>query len=113
MLSPDTDSGISSESSSFDDRDSDSGDPCEIVFAKAGRGTWGLCPILDGNLYLTRDLMEGSFVPKDLKAPKGKDVPPPPTQERHSAPGGGKDWGKEGGRGELFYKKITLFPVFP
>ena len=78
----DTDSEISSDSSSSDDSDSGSGDGCEIVFAKAGRGTWGLCHTFDGNLYLTRDLMEGSFVPKDLKVPKVKNVPPPPPPLR-------------------------------
>ena len=57
----------------------------KIVFAKAGRGTWGLCYTFDGNLYLTRDLMEGSFVPKDLKVPKVKDVPAAPPKKAKKA----------------------------
>ena len=45
-----------------------------MIWAKAGRGVWGLCHVFENNLSLTRDLMEDSAVPSNLSAPK---VPEP------------------------------------
>ena len=47
---------------------------CDVVWAKAGRGVWGLCHVFKNTLYLTRDLMEDSAVPSNLSVPK---VPEP------------------------------------
>ena len=54
------------DSSGFDDCDSDTDEHCDVVWAKAGRGVWGLCHVFENTLYLTRDLMEDSAVPSNL-----------------------------------------------
>ena len=48
-----------------------------------------MCQTFDGNLYLTRDLMEGSCAPQNLKVPKVKDVPaaPPKKAKKAAKPG--------------------------
>ena len=54
------DSSDSDDSSGVDDSDSDSAEQCDVVWAKAGRGVWGLCHVFENALYLTRDLMKDS-----------------------------------------------------
>ena len=46
---------------------------CDVVWAKSGRGVWGLCHVFEDTLYLTRDLMEDSAVPSNLSVPKVSD----------------------------------------
>ena len=58
----------------MDESNSDSDDHCDVIWAKAGRGVWGLCHVFENNLYLNRDLMEDSVVPSNLSIPK---VPEP------------------------------------
>ena len=70
----DTDgSNDSDDSSGVDDSDSDNDDECGVVWAKSGRGMWGLCHVFEDTLYLTRDLMEDSAVPSNLSVPKVSD----------------------------------------
>ena len=83
----DSDSNSSSDSSSSDDSDSDSDNDCDIIWARAGRGVWGLCHSFDDKLYLTRDLMVEKFVPKDLPVPKVKNVPPAAPKKKAAKPG--------------------------
>ena len=64
------DSGDSDDSSGVDDSDSDDARECDVVWAKSGRGVWGLCHVFEDTLYLTRDLMEDSAVPSNLSVPK-------------------------------------------
>ena len=45
-----------------------------MIWAKAGRGVWGLCHVFESTLYLTRDLMEDSAVLSNLSVLK---VPQP------------------------------------
>ena len=46
---------------------SDSGedDEGQIVWAKAGRGIWGLGHVFEGKLYFTKDIVDDSFVPRN------------------------------------------------
>ena len=50
----------------------------QIVWAKAGRGIWGLAHVFEGELYITKDIVDDSLsqgigtAPKP--APKGKHV---------------------------------------
>ena len=67
------DSGDSDDSSGVDDCDSDDARECDVVWAKSGRGVWGLCHVFEDTLYLTRDLMEDSAVPSNLSVPKVSD----------------------------------------
>ena len=59
----------------------------QIVWAKAGRGIWGLGHVSEGKLYFTKDVVDDSFIPRNRKpkpipkpeaapkaAPKGKHV---------------------------------------
>ena len=41
-----------------------------MIWAKAGRGVWGLCHVFENTLYPTRDLMEDSAVPSNLSVLK-------------------------------------------
>ena len=61
-------------SSGVDDSNSDTDGQCDVVWAKAGRGVWGLCHVFENTTYLTRDLMENGVVPSNLSVPK---VPKP------------------------------------
>ena len=46
-----------------------------MVWAKAGRGIWGLGHVFEGKLYFTKDIVDDNFVPRNRKpAPKGKHV---------------------------------------
>ena len=36
----------------------------QIVWAKAGRGIWGLGHVFEGKLYFTKDIVDDSFVPR-------------------------------------------------
>ena len=47
--------------------------PKGVVWAKSGRGVWGLCHLFEDTLYLTRDLIEDSAVPSNLSVPKVSD----------------------------------------
>ena len=38
-------------------------------------GLWGMAHVFDGKLYLTRDHMQGNFIPKNLKLPEPKGEP--------------------------------------
>ena len=67
------DSGDSDDSSGVDDSDSDDARECDVVWAKSGRGVWGLCHVFEDTLYLTRDLMEDSAIPSNLSVPKVSD----------------------------------------
>ena len=58
----------------MDDSNSDTDDHCDVIWAKALRGVWGLCHVFENNIYLNRDLMEDSVVPSNLSIPK---VPEP------------------------------------
>ena len=49
-------------SSCVNDSDSDSDEDCDMIWAKAGRGVWGLCHVFEDTLCLTCDLMEDSAV---------------------------------------------------
>ena len=70
----DTDgSNDSDDSSGVDDSNSDNDDKCDMVWAKLGRGVWGLCHVFEDTLYLTHDLMEDSAVPSNLSVPKVSD----------------------------------------
>ena len=82
-----TDSSRSSDSSSADDPDSESDVNCDIIWARAARGVWGLCHPFDDKVYLTRDLMVDNFVPKDLKVPKVKNAHPAAPKKKASGPG--------------------------
>ena len=56
----------------------------QIVWAKAGRGIWGLGHVYEGKLYFTKDIV-ADFVPRNRKPkaiPKLEANPAPsPTQE--------------------------------
>ena len=47
---------------------------CDIIWAKAGCGVWGLCHVFENTLYLNHDLMEDSVVASNPSIPK---VPEP------------------------------------
>ena len=40
-------------------------------------GLWRMAHVFDGKLYLTRDHMQGNFIPKNLKLPEPKPAPKP------------------------------------
>ena len=46
----------------------------QIVWAKARRGIWGLGHVFEGQLYFTKDIVDGSFVPRNRKP---KPIPKP------------------------------------
>ena len=48
------------------------------MWAKAGRGVWGLAHVFDGQLYYTRDIVDSSVVKDCYKLPRPKPPPPPP-----------------------------------
>ena len=69
----DDDSGTNSDSELLTSDDSlscsDFGedDEVQIVWAKAGRGIWGLGHVFEGKLYCTKDIVDDSFVPRNRK----------------------------------------------
>ena len=46
----------------------------QIVWAKAGRGIWGLGHVFERKLYFTKDIVDDSFVPRNRKP---KPIPKP------------------------------------
>ena len=54
------------QKSGVDHSDSDTDGHCDVIWAKTGRGVWGLCHVFENTLYLNRDLMEASAVPSNL-----------------------------------------------
>ena len=40
-------------------------------------GLWGMADVFDGKLYLTRDHMQGNFIPKHLRLPEPRPAPKP------------------------------------
>ena len=64
------DSGDSDVSSGVHDSDGDTDEHCDLIWAEAGRGVWGLYHVFEKTLYLTRDLMEDCCPIKSVR-PKG------------------------------------------
>jgi len=69
---------------------SDSGedDEVQIVWAKAGRGIWGLGHVFEGKLYFTKDIVDDSFVPwnktpNPVPKPVAKPAPKPAPKGTH------------------------------
>ena len=93
------DSGDSDDSSGVDDSNSDDDRECDVVWAKSGRGVWGLCHVFEDTLYLTRDLMEDNAVPSNLSVPKVSDSDGAATSAR------AKKSPKPGEHVQLFGKK--------
>ena len=91
----------SGDSSGVDDFDSDTNEDCDVLWAKAGRGVWGLCHVFEDTLYLTCDLMEDSVVPSNLSVPKV----PEPDQAATSARAKNKKGPKPGEHVPLFHMK--------
>ena len=80
--SSDSDSGTDidnggpiSESSSSDDSGDSDDEPTEVVWATAARGVWGMAHVFDGKLYLTRDHMQGNFIPKKFEVARAQTSP--------------------------------------
>ena len=93
------DSVDSNDSSGVDDSDSDDDGECDVVWAKSGRGVWGLCLVFENTLYLTRDLMEDSVVPSNLSIPTASDLDRATTSTR------AKKSPKPGEHVQLFHMK--------
>ena len=60
----------------------------EIVWAKVGRGIWGLGNVFEGKLYFTKDVVDDIFVPRNGKPkpiPKleAKPAPKPVPKGKH------------------------------
>ena len=85
----DHDSGIDSDSElpTSDDSspcsDAREDDEVETVWAKAGRGIWGLGHVFEGKLYFTKDIVDVSFVPRNRKP---KAISKPATKPAQSLP---------------------------
>ena len=58
------------------DDDSDLNSDTEVVWVKSARGVWGMGHSFGNKLYFTRDIPEGKWVPKNLRAPAN-----PPTKK--------------------------------
>ena len=63
-------------------------DEVQIVWAKAGRGIWGLGHVFEGKLYFTKDMVDDSFVPRNRKPktipkPEAKPAPKPAPKGKH------------------------------
>jgi hypothetical protein len=43
----------------------------EFVFAQANRGVWGMAHVFNKKLYLTRDVINGDFIPSNLNMQDG------------------------------------------
>ena len=54
--------------------------PLGLWSCSANRGSWGSAHVVDKKLYLTRDLVDADFPPKDLKLPKPAPEPESPKQ---------------------------------
>ena len=48
-------------------------------------GLWGMAHVFDGKLYLTRDHMQGNFIPKYLKLPEPRPAPKPQPKSSSSS----------------------------
>ena len=60
----------------------------QFVWARAGNGIWGLGHVFEGNLYFTKDFVDGSLRPKNKKAkpiqkPGAKVAPKPAPKGKH------------------------------
>ena len=62
-------------------------DEVQIVWAKAGRGIWGLGHVFEGKLYFTKDIVDDSFVPRNRKP---KPIPKPEAKPAPKAAPKGK-----------------------
>ena len=63
-------------------------DEVQLVWAKAGRGIWGLGHVFEDKLYFTKDIVDDSFVPKNRKPkpiskPAAKPAPKPAPKGKH------------------------------
>ena len=58
------------QKSGVDDSDSDTDGHCNVIWAKTGRGVWGLCDVFENTLYLNRALVKDSAVPSNLSISK-------------------------------------------
>ena len=67
--------------------DSGEDDEVQIVWAKAGRGIWGLGHVFEGKLYFTKDIVDDSFVPRNRKP---KPIPKPEAKPAPKAAPKGK-----------------------
>ena len=54
------------------------------------RGVWGTARVFDGELYFTRDHMQGNFIPKNLKLPQPKLAPEPQAKTSSKASSNGE-----------------------
>ena len=71
------------------DDDSDLNSDKEVVWVKSARGVWGMGHSFGNKLYFTRDIPEGTWVPKNLLAPAKpptKKAKPPPKSAAQSIP---------------------------
>ena len=58
----------------------------EIVWAKSGRGVWGLANVFaDGQLYFTRDVPEAKRLPQGLEPPAKPPAKPAPKAAKPGA----------------------------
>jgi len=58
----------------------------EIVWAKSGRGVWGLANVFaDGQLYFTRDVPEAKRLPQGLEPPAKPPAKPAPKAAKPRA----------------------------
>ena len=60
----------------------------QIVWAKAGRGIWGLGHVFEGKLYFTKHIVDDSFLPRNRKTkpipkPEAKPAPKPAPKGKH------------------------------
>ena len=70
-------------------------DEVQVVWAKAGRGIWGLGHVFEGKLYFTKDIVDDSFVPRNRKPkpipkPEAKPAPKPAPKGKHDEAQGWK-----------------------
>ena len=59
-----------------------------IVWAKAGRGIWGLGHVFEDKLYFTKHIVDDTFVPRNRKPkpipkPEAKPAPKPAPKGKH------------------------------
>ena len=60
---------------------------CDIIWAKAARGVWGLAHVFNNKLFFTRDIMDDDAVPKHFNVPEPKPKPKPkPAPKPNAAP---------------------------
>ena len=61
----------------------------QIVWAKVGRGIWGLGHVFEGKLYFTKDIVGDTFVPinrkpKPIPKPQAKPASKPAQKGKHA-----------------------------